>query len=105
MALKVMLVSRFLVGIRGPVYVAAGAVHLPFRRFIVIDVICASLVVTTFFWLSYAFGDRVIGWIRDAEITFTIAVGLVVVGVGLFLYLRSRRKLTEIVMSQEKAES
>jgi len=104
-ALKVMLVSRFLVGIRGPVYVAAGAVHLPFRRFIVIDVICASLVVTTFFWLSYAFGDRVIGWIRDAEITFTIAVGLVVVGVGLFLYLRSRRKLTEIVMSQEKAES
>ena len=33
-AFKVMFLSRFLVGIRGPVYVAAGAVHVPYRRFL-----------------------------------------------------------------------
>lgn len=103
-AFKVMLLSRFLVGIRGPVYVAAGAVHVPYRRFLAIDAVCASLVVTTFFWLSYLFGHRVLGWIRDAEITATIAVVLVVAGVGLVLYIRSRRKITEIVMGDGAGE-
>jgi len=99
-AFKVMLCSRFLVGIRGPVYLAAGAVHLPYRRFLAIDLVCATLVVSTFFWLSYAFGEPVLGWIRDAEITATIAVSVVAVIVGVFLYRRSRRKITEIVIGE-----
>jgi membrane protein DedA with SNARE-associated domain len=102
-AFKVMFLSRFLVGIRGPVYVAAGAVHLPYRRFLAIDAFSAVLVVSSFFWLSYFFGEHVLGWIRDAEITATIAVVLIVVGVGLFLYVRSRRKITEIVISEGSA--
>jgi membrane protein DedA with SNARE-associated domain len=103
-AFKVMLLSRFLVGIRGPVYVAAGAVHVPYRRFLMIDVVCATLVVSTFFWLAYFFGDNVLGWIRDAELTVTIGVVLVVIGVGLFLYLRSRKKIAEIVLSESSSE-
>lgn len=99
-AFKVMFLSRFLVGIRGPVYVAAGAVHVPYRKFLLYDMICATLVVTTFFFLAYFFGERVINWIRDAEITATIAVALVVAGVGLFLYLRSKKKVTELVMRE-----
>lgn len=99
-AFKVMFLSRFLIGIRGPVYVAAGAVHVPYRRFLLIDVTCASIVVTLFFSLAYMFGDNVLGLIRDAEITATIAVALIVVGIGIFLYVRSRRKVTEIVMSE-----
>jgi hypothetical protein len=64
------------------------------------DLVCATLVVSTFFWLSFFFGERVLGWIRDAEITATVAVVLIVSGVGLFLYLRSRKKITEIVLSE-----
>ena len=103
-AFKVMFLSRFLVGIRGPVYVAAGAAHVPYRRFLMYDMICASLVVTTFFFLAFLFGERVMDWIRDAEITATIAVALIVTGVGLFLYLRSRKKVTEIVQKVESSE-
>src|SRR6185503_891764 len=44
-ALKVMLIARFLVGIRAPVYVMTGVVRLPFRRFLLYDVISATLVV------------------------------------------------------------
>ncbi|MGD9636432.1 MAG: DedA family protein, partial [Pirellulales bacterium] len=90
-AFKVMFLSRFLVGIRGPVYVAAGASHVPYRKFLMYDLVCASLVVTTFFFLAFFFGERVLNWIRDAEMTATIAVVLVVTGVGLFLYMRSRK--------------
>ena len=73
---------------------------MPYRRFLLYDLVCATLVVTTFFFLSFFFGERVLGWIRDAEITATIAVVLIVSGVGLFLYLRSRKKITEIVLSE-----
>lgn len=99
-AFKVMFLSRFLIGIRGPVYVAAGAVHVPYRKFLLIDMTCALLVVTLFFTLAYWFGDNVLGLIRDAEITATIAVALIVVGVGIFLYVRSKKKVTEIVTSE-----
>lgn len=104
-AFKVMFLSRFLVGIRGPVYVAAGAAHVPYRRFLMYDLVCASLVVTTFFFLAFLFGERVMDWIRDAELTATIAAALVVAGIGLVLYLRSRKKVTEIVLSEAAEET
>lgn len=103
-AFKVMFLSRFLVGIRGPVYVAAGAAHMPYRRFLFYDLICATLVVTVFFFLAFLFGDEVIDWIRDAEVTATVAVALVVTGVGLFLYVRSRKKVAEMVEKVESGE-
>jgi membrane protein DedA with SNARE-associated domain len=97
-ALKVLLLSRFLVGIRGPVYLAAGVVRMPFRQFFLIDVFCATIVVGLFFWLSYAFGEEVVAWIRSAELTATIVVLLVAVIIGTYLYRRSRRKITEAMI-------
>jgi membrane protein DedA with SNARE-associated domain len=99
-AFKVMLLSRFLVGIRGPVYLAAGVVRMPFRRFLLFDILCATLVVVFFFLLSYAFGEEVIAWIRHAELTVTVVVLLVVAAVATYLYRRSRRQLTEAVIGQ-----
>ena len=101
-ALKVMLLSRFMVGIRGPVYLAAGVVRMPFRRFLSYDAICATLVVCVFFLLSYAFGEDVVRWIRDAEITVTIAALAVIAIVGVYLYRRSRKTITKVVIGQGK---
>ena len=94
---KVFFLSRFMVGIRAPVYLTAGILRMSFRRFIVIDAICASSVVGLFFGLSYAYGDRVkalIDLVRRSEIGVTIVVAL---GVGVALcffvarrYLRNR---------------
>ncbi|MGD9635857.1 MAG: hypothetical protein AB7U97_21430, partial [Pirellulales bacterium] len=53
--------------------------------------------------LAFFFGERVLNWIRDAEMTATIAVVLVVTGVGLFLYMRSRKKVVEMVEKAEEA--
>jgi len=82
--LKVFFVARFLVGLRSPVYLAAGVMHVPFRRFLFFDAICATTVIGTFFGLSYflseQFGNSIYQWIRDAELTATVIVvtGLVV---------------------------
>lgn len=100
-ALKVMLIARFLVGIRAPVYVMTGVVHLPFRRFLLYDVISASLVVSVVFGLSYYFGEQVTGWVRHAEIKATVVVVLVVIAAIAILYYRHRDRVIELVFGND----
>jgi membrane protein DedA with SNARE-associated domain len=100
-ALKVMLAARFMVGVRGPVYLAAGAIRMPYRKFIMLDLVCASIVVSIVFGLSYLFGQGVLVWIRDAEKTFTIAVVLVSVIAAIYLYW-NRKSLVKVVFGEKK---
>jgi membrane protein DedA with SNARE-associated domain len=100
-ALKVMLLARFLVGIRAPVYVMTGVVRLPFRRFLLYDVISASLVVGVVFGLSYVFGEQVAGWVRHAEIRATIIIGLVIIAAVAILYYRHRDYVLEMLFGRD----
>jgi membrane protein DedA with SNARE-associated domain len=98
--LKVFFLARFLVGIRSPVYLTAGILHIGFRRFLLIDLFCATTVIGTFFGLSYfltlqfgeTIGEAVYSWIRGAEILVTVVVVLVLVGVGIYWWRRHRHK-------------
>jgi membrane protein DedA with SNARE-associated domain len=101
-ALKVMLLARFLVGIRAPVYVMTGVVRLPFRRFLIYDVISASLVVAVVFGLSYLFGEQVTEWVKHAETRATIIVVLIVIAVLAILYYRNREQVMDFVFGGEK---
>src|SRR3954466_999075 len=89
-ALKVMLVARFLVGVRAPVYLMTGIVRLPFRRFLLYDVISAALCVGVGFGLAYLFGEQVADWVRHAEKRATIVVVLIIAAVLGILYYRYR---------------
>ena len=106
-ALKVMLLARFLVGVRAPVYVMTGVVRLPFRRFLVYDIISASLVVGVVFGLSYLFGEQVTDWVKHAETRVTIIVVLIVIAVLSILYYRNKEQVMEFVFGREtpKAEN
>ncbi len=89
--LKVFFLARFMVGIRAPVYLAAGVLRMPFRRFLLIDAFCASAVVGLFFGLSYAYGEHVVGLIRRSEIGLTVAVILGVAAVVCYFVWKRRR--------------
>ena len=97
---KVFLVSRFLVGLRSPVFLSAGSLCGPVRKVILFDALCSTLVVGFFFSLSYAFGEQIHQWwryIRGAEYALT---GLfVAVGVGLLIYylVRMRRRRARLL--------
>ena len=74
-ALKVMLLARFLVGIRAPVYVMTGVVRMPYRRFLIVRHRSAPR------WSSaLCFGCRTSSattcteWVRHAEFTATLVV-------------------------------
>ncbi len=88
---KVMLLARFMVGIRGPVYLSAGVVRIPFRKFLLWDFACATLVVGTFFSLSYFYGKQITNLVRDAELTLTLVVIALGVIAGVW-WLRRRRQ-------------
>jgi len=92
---KVMLLARFMVGVRGPVYLAAGVVRMPFRRFLLWDLICATLVVGSFFALSFAYGEQITALIRNAELTLTLAVCALGLIAGVWWMRQRRLKLID----------
>jgi membrane protein DedA with SNARE-associated domain len=90
--LKVFFVARFLVAIRSPVYLTAGIMRVSFRRFLLIDLLCATVVVGVFFFLTFFFGEHIAGWFKHAEGWFTLAVVVAGVCGGLYLWRRHKQK-------------
>ncbi len=103
---KVMLLARFLVGVRGPVYLAAGVARMPFRRFLLWDLICATLVVGTFFGLSYSYGEHITRLLRDAEMKLTLIV-LAIIGFAFLWWMRRRRQqlLDKAILNRAEEKS
>ncbi len=92
---KMLFLARFLIGLRSTLYITAGILHVPFRRFILVDLACAAIIIGVFFGLSYQFGEVVTGWIRGAEWTVTAVVVAVLVAAAIFFWRRYRHRLLE----------
>ncbi len=96
---KVLLLTRFLVGVRGPVYYAAGAAKMPYLKFLLWDSIAATGVVGLVFGLAYAFGKPIAKLIHSAE---TVATAVVVVGLMLVgIYYIYKKQTTKVAAALE----
>ena len=93
--LKVLFLARFLVGLRSPVYLSAGILRVPFRRFLLFDLLCATVVIGVFFQLSFFFGKTITDSIRDTQIVVTVIVALVLVAGALYYWRHRHRKRVE----------
>jgi len=102
---KVMLLARFMVGVRGPAYLAAGAVRVPFRRFVLWDLVAATTVVGTFFAASYYFGRDIARMLQDVEVVVTVVVLTVVAVIAYVALRRHRRRLLERVLEVGAADA
>ena len=80
-----------MVGVRGPVYLSAGVMRVPFRTFIVYDFPCATIVVGTFFAVAFYFGDNIVELLREAEWAITLIVVLIALTATLW-WLRSAKQ-------------
>ncbi len=103
--LKVFFLARFLVGLRSPVYLSAGILRVPFRRFVMIDLFCATVVIGLFFSLSYRYGTAITGWIRGAEVGLWVIVVLVLIAVGVYYYYWRRRGRKQAQLGPKPGES
>lgn len=88
---KVMALARFMVGVRGPVYLSAGVMRMPFQRFVMYDLVCATAVVATFFSVAFYFGDHIAELLREAEWALTLLIALVLLIASLW-WLRKAKQ-------------
>ncbi len=65
--IKVLLFARFLPGIRSPIFIMAGVMKLPLRRFLLADGIYAIPGVSALFFLAWWFGDSFVDLIKSLE--------------------------------------
>lgn len=87
--LKVFFIARFMIGVRAPMYMAAGMMRVPWRIFILVDAVCATIVVGVVFLLSMIYGDEVARLVREYQLGFTVLVILaVLIALGIFLIRR-----------------
>ena len=108
--LKVLFAARFVMGLRSTVYLAAGVLRIPFRRFVVVDVLCAATVIGVVFGASYAFAPRLESlyqvWdlVRGTQVWVTGLVALSILAVMVYYWRRARvRKARMVLRRQERA--
>lgn len=89
------LFARFLVGLRSPTFLVSGVMHLPFRRFLLLDGIGALISVPLFVGLGFLFGNNIDVLRHDIKRFehWSMAAGVVCVAAYLiYLWWRSRKE-------------
>jgi membrane protein DedA with SNARE-associated domain len=88
---KIVMIARFMPGVRAVTYFTAGSVGMPYWRFILWDGLAALLSAPVFVFLGFHFGselDTLIDVIKEFQ--YYVMGGLVVLGTGFYLWRRSR---------------
>lgn len=65
--LRILLMVRWVPGIRSPMFVTAGTMRLPLHRFVIADAIAAVAGHSLLFFLAYWFGDQFRAFVESLE--------------------------------------
>ncbi|XXF81433.1 DedA family protein [Myxococcaceae bacterium GXIMD 01537] len=88
---KIVMVARFMPGVRAVTYFTAGSAGMSYWRFIFWDGLAALLSAPVFVWLGYRFGDSldlIVEKVHEGQYFF---LGALAVGaIGFFLWRRRR---------------
>jgi membrane protein DedA with SNARE-associated domain len=82
---KILLFARLLPGIRAPIFITAGIMHLPFTKFLLADGIYAIPGVSLLFFLGFWFTDQFLEVVRRLESMRPLIVLVVLAAVGSYL--------------------
>jgi membrane protein DedA with SNARE-associated domain len=90
---KIVMIARFLPGVRAVTYFTAGSARMSYWRFIFWDGLASLLSAPLFVWLGFHFGDKLDYAIDRMKEGQLVVVGLIAVG-GLALFLWRKRLAT-----------
>ena len=99
---KILLGTRFLIGVRGAVYFAAGAAKVPYLKFLLWDLVAATLVVSIVFGLGYVFGEMITRIVHNVELLATAIVVPGLIGVGFYVYRQRVRRIDQELERMER---
>lgn len=94
--IAILLGARLLPGIRTPIFIMSGVMHVPFRKFLIADILYAIPGVNLLFWLSYWFTDQFLKVFARVEGNRPIVVAVILAAIAGFLAYQFliRRKVT-----------
>ena len=81
----ILLVARVLPGIRSPIFMMAGVMKVPFKKFLIADGLYAIPGVNLLFWLSYWFTDQFLRAFEKVEGNRPIVVAVILAAASGFL--------------------
>src|SRR5215472_332633 len=87
---KIVMIARFLPGVRAVTYFTAGSARMKYRRFILFDSIAALASAPLFVYLGYRFGDKIEALyraVRRGESAVIVVLGVVL---SLLIYRKWR---------------
>lgn len=102
---KIVIVARFLPGVRAVTYFTAGSARMSYLRFIAFDGLAALASAPLFVYLGYRFGgelELILAKIRDGQLVFVGAV--VALALGYFLFRRWRAGQKRLSPTLEAAQ-
>ena len=88
------IVARFIAGVRSTVYLTAGILKMPYRRFIALDGAAALVSIPLNLYIVHRFGEEIdvaIHYVRKFGRTAMLMAAIIIAGLGLIVYLRRRR--------------
>ncbi len=91
---RAILLGRFLVALRGPVYLAIGASKYPALRFTLINSAVGTVEVALLVWLGYVFGrsTRLAHEVRWVEVAVALAMAAILIAPPLLKWRLLRRR-------------
>jgi len=96
---RVVFVARFMAGIRGTIFITAGILQMPYRRFLVWDGLAAIISVPLVISIAYHFGEDIelgMQQIRRTGHTLFAVAAIAVLGLSLIIWwMKKRRRLDE----------
>lgn len=76
-------------GVRNALFFTAGLVKMKFLKFVLADLLAASISITFFFTIYYKFGPDVIRYVKKGNL---ILIAALVISLSVYLYFRFKRQ-------------
>jgi membrane protein DedA with SNARE-associated domain len=102
---KIVMLARFMPGVRAVTFFTAGSVRMKYRRFVLFDGLAALVSAPLFVFLGYKFGgelEQLIDNVRKGQTR--VVVGLAAVIVSYLAYLIWKNRRDKALAAAEKAQ-
>lgn len=92
---KIVMIARFLPGVRAVTYFTAGSAGMPYHHFVFFDGVAAVVSAPVFVYLGYRFGDKLdllIDGLKRGQMKVVIAIALVAAVFIAYRVIKGRRE-------------
>jgi membrane protein DedA with SNARE-associated domain len=78
-------------GVRSVAFFSAGAMHVPFWKFLLYDGLAALVSAPFWVYLAYLFGETIFSYAKQWQPFILLGLGIAAAGYGIYYWRKTRR--------------